>query len=145
VAAVPFGTWEVLRQGKGGIAILPVGAMCVPAMQAAESLAAEGLDVTVVNCRFLKPVDRAALDALMRDHRVLLTVEDGVVTNGFGAYLAGIVQAISPRVRVVALGAPDKTYEHAPRAKQLESVGLSAAGIAARVRSLHAEAAAPPS
>ena len=145
VAAVPFGTWEVLRQGKGGIAILPVGAMCVPAMQAAESLAAEGLDVSVVNCRFLKPVDRAAIEVLARDHRVLLTVEDGVVTNGFGVYLAGIVQAIAPRVRVVALGALDKTYEHAPRARQLESVGLSAAGIAARVRELHAEEVAPRS
>jgi 1-deoxy-D-xylulose-5-phosphate synthase len=142
VAAVPFGTWEVLRQGKGGVAILPVGAMCVPAMQAAESLAAEGRDVSVVNCRFLKPVDRATLDALVRDHRVLVTVEDGVVGNGFGAYLAGIVQGIAPDVRVVALGAPDRTFEHAPRAQQLASVGLTAAGIAERVRSLHAEAAA---
>jgi len=141
VAPVPFGTWEVLRQGKGGIALLPVGAMCAPAMQAAESLAAEGLDVSVVNCRFLKPVDRAALDALARDHRVLVTVEDGVVTNGFGAYLAKIVQEVAPGVRVVALGSADKTYEHAPRDKQLEWAGLSAAGIAARVRSIRAEAA----
>ncbi len=145
VAPVPFGTWEVLRRGTGGIALLPVGVMCAPAMQAAESLAAEGLDVSVVNCRFLKPVDRAALVALARDHRVLVTVEDGVVTNGFGAYLAEIAQEAALGVRVVALGAPDKTYEHAPRATQLEWAGLSAAGIVARVRSLHVEAAALPS
>ncbi len=145
VTAVPFGTWEVLRRGKSGIALLPVGAMCVPAMQTAETLAAEGLDVSVVNCRFLKPVDRATLDALLRDHRVLVTVEDGVVTNGFGAYLGEIVRDIAPEVRVVAIGAPDRTFEHAPRAKQLEAAGLSAAGIAARVRALHAEEAALPS
>jgi 1-deoxy-D-xylulose-5-phosphate synthase len=141
VAPVPYGTWEVLRQGKG-CAILPVGAMCGPASKAAEALAAEGLDVTVVNCRFLKPVDRTMLDALVRDHRLLVTVEDGVVTNGFGAYLAEIVQTIAPEVRVVALGAPDKTFEHAPRPKQLEAVGLTAEGIASRVRALHAEEAA---
>jgi 1-deoxy-D-xylulose-5-phosphate synthase len=145
VAPVPFGTWEVLRQGKGGIALLPVGVMCAQAMQAAELLAAEGLDVSVVSCRFLKPVDRATLEALARDHRVLLTVEDGVVSNGFGAYLAGIAQSVAPGVRVVALGAPDQVFEHAPRPRQLESVGLTASGIAARVRALHAEEAALPS
>jgi len=145
VAAVPYGTWELLRRGKNGVAVLAVGAMCVPALEAAEKLAPEGLDVTVVNCRFLKPVDRAMLDALLRDHRLLLTVEDGVVTNGFGAYLARLVQEEAPEVRVVAHGAPDRTYEHAPRAKQLESVGLTADGIAARVRALHAEEAALPS
>ena len=144
VAPVPFGTWEVLRQGKVGVALLPVGAMCGPAMQAATALAAGGLDVTVVNCRFLKPVDRDVLGALVRDHRVLVTVEDGVVTNGFGAYLAEIVQGLAPEVRVIALGAPDRTYEHAPRPKQLEVAGLTADAIAARVKALHVEAAALP-
>ncbi len=143
VPAVKYGTWEMLRRGKD-VALLAVGAMCAPALEAAQALAADGLDVSVVNCRFLKPVDGAMLDALARDHRVLLTVEDGLVTNGFGAALAERM-AETPGVRVVAHGAPDRTYEHAPRARQLEAVGLSAAGIAARVRSLHAEEAALPS
>jgi 1-deoxy-D-xylulose-5-phosphate synthase len=145
VAAVPYGTWEVLRRGKNGVALLAVGAMCAPALEAAQRLGAEGLDVTVVNCRFLKPVDRAALAVLLKDHRVLVTVEDGVVVNGFGASLARLVQDEAPEVRVVAHGAPDRTYEHAPRAQQLASAGLTADGIAARVRALHAEAAALPS
>ena len=145
VAAVPYGTWEVLRRGKNGVALLAVGAMCAPALEAAQRLGAEGLDVTVVNCRFLKPVDRAALAVLLKEHRVLVTVEDGVVVNGFGASLARLVQDEAPEVRVVAHGAPDRTYEHAPRAQQLASAGLTADGIAARVRALHAEAAALPS
>ena len=145
VTAVPFGTWEVLRRGKGGIAILPVGVMCAQAMEAARTLAAEGVDVSVVSCRFLKPVDRATLASLVRDHRALVTVEDGVVTNGFGAYLAEIVQDLAPDVRVAAIGAPDRTFEHAPRPVQLAWAGLTAEGIAARVRALHAEAAALPS
>ncbi|MDO8665103.1 MAG: 1-deoxy-D-xylulose-5-phosphate synthase, partial [Gemmatimonadales bacterium] len=144
VAPVPYGTWEFLRQGRQ-CAILAVGVMCAPAMKAAESLAAEGLDVSVVNCRFLKPLDRDTLEALVQSHRFLVTVEDGTVVNGFGAYLAGMVQTIAPDVRVVALGAQDRIYEHAPRARQLEEVGLTAEGIAARVRALHAEEASIPS
>ncbi len=147
VAPLPYGSWDVLRPSKGkkDCAILAVGVMCQPALAAAEALAAEGLDVTVVNCRFLKPIDRALLDALVREHRLLVTVEDGTVTNGFGAYLAGLVETVAPEVRVVPLGAPDRTYEHAPRAQQLAEVGLTGPGIAARVRALAAEESLTPS
>jgi len=138
VAAVPYGTWEMLRKGKD-CAILAVGVMCQPALGAAELLAADGIDVAVVNCRFLKPMDRAVLDALVRDHRLLVTVEDGTVVNGFGAAVAAVTQTMAPEVRVVTLGVPDRTFEHAPRAQQLEEVGLTAQGIAARIRALAAE------
>jgi len=144
VAPVPYGTWEVLRAGKD-CAILAVGVMCGPARAAADALAAEGFDVTVVDCRFLKPVDREMLEALVRDHRVLVTVEDGAVVNGFGAMLAGIVQTTAPEVRVVALGVPDRTFEHAPRAAQLAAVGLTGEGLAARIRALAAEESLHPS
>jgi len=138
VATIRYGTWDVLRKGRE-CALLAVGAMCQPALAAAQELAGEGLDVTVVNCRFLKPVDRELLDALLHDHRLLVTIEDGTVTNGFGTSLAGLVQTVAPETRVVPLGAPDRTYEHAPRAQQLAEVGLTGAGIAARVRALAAE------
>jgi len=138
VAPVPYGTWELLRKGRE-CALLAVGAMCQPALAAAESLAADGLDVSVVNCRFMKPVDRELLDHLLRDHRLLVTVEDGTVTNGFGAQVAGLVATVAPEVRVAVLGAPDRIYEHAPRAQQLAEVGLSGTAIAARVRALAAE------
>jgi 1-deoxy-D-xylulose-5-phosphate synthase len=143
IAAIPYGSWEVLRRGRD-CALLAVGVMCQPALAAAELLAAEGLDVTVVNCRFLKPMDRALLDALAREHKLLVTVEDGAVVNGFGAMLAGTLQTITPEVRVVALGVPDRTYEHAPRARQLEAVGLTAGGIASRIRALASEESLSP-
>jgi 1-deoxy-D-xylulose-5-phosphate synthase len=133
VAAIPYGTWEILRKGKD-CAILAVGVMCKPAMEAAEAL-----NATLVNARFLKPMDREMLDAVVHDHKLLVTVEDGTVVNGFGAALAAVVQTTAPDVRVVALGVPDRTYEHAPRAQQLEEVGLTGAGIAARIRALAAE------
>src|SRR5205814_352824 len=95
VAAIRDGRWDVLRKGRE-CALLAVGAMCQPALAAAEELAAEGIEVTVVNCRFLTPVDRDVLDALLHDHRLLVTVEDGTVTNGFGAFLAALVQTVAP-------------------------------------------------
>ena len=147
VAAIPYGSWEVLRAGKAkrDCALLAVGVMCQPALDAAEALAADGLDVTVVNCRFLKPIDRATLEGLVRDHRLLVTIEDGTVVNGFGASLAALVQSTAPEVRVVPLGVPDRTYEHAPRAQQLAEVGLTGPGIAARVRALASEESLAPS
>jgi 1-deoxy-D-xylulose-5-phosphate synthase len=138
VPAVPYGTWEVLRKGKD-CAIVAVGVMCQPALDAADSLAADGIAATVVNARFLKPMDREMLDALAQSHKLLVTVEDGTVVNGFGAALAALVQTTAPDLRVVALGVPDRTYEHAPRAQQLADVGLTGAGIAARIRALAAE------
>jgi len=134
----------VLRRGRE-CALLAVGVMCQPALAAAAELAAEGLDPSVVNCRFLKPMDRALLDALVREHRLLVTIEDGTVVNGFGAALAAVVQTTAPEVRVVTLGVPDRTYEHAPRAQQLAEVGLTGPGIAARIRALAAEESLTPS
>src|SRR5881628_1273727 len=138
VPPVPYGTWELLRKGKD-CAILAVGVMCKPALAAAELLAADGLDVAVVNARFLKPMDREMLEGLSQSHKLLVTVEDGTVVNGFGAALAALVQTTAPDSRVVALGVPDRTYEHAPRAQQLADVGLTGDGIAARIRALAAE------
>jgi 1-deoxy-D-xylulose-5-phosphate synthase len=138
VAAVKYGTWETLRSGKE-CAILAVGVMCQPAMEAAELLKADGFDVTVVNCRFIKPLDRPLLESLLRDHRVLVTVEDGTRINGFGAYVAATAERIAPEVRVANMGADDRTYEHASRSAQLAEAGLTAQGIAAQVRVAAAE------
>ena len=138
IPAVPYGTWEQLRRG-GEVAILAVGTMVLPAVQAAELLAADGIECGVVNCRFLKPLDTAMLESLAQRYRVLVTVEEGTIVNGFGAFLAETLQTTHPEVRVVALGVPDRLIEQAPRAEQLESFGLTAAGIARRITALQHE------
>ncbi len=137
IAPVPFGTWEVLRSGKDGIAVLAVGTMVREAESAAAALAAEGLDVTVVNARFLKPYDSVALDALLASHRTFLAVEEGTVVNGFGAFIATEIARRDPGARVVAHGVPDRFIYAASRARQLAQCGLDAAGIADRLRALH--------
>ena len=75
--------------------------------------------------------------AVLADHRQLLVVEEGTVVNGFGAYMSAIIGAMDSSVRVVAHGVPDRFIVQASRARQLESTGLDAAGIARRVRALH--------
>jgi 1-deoxy-D-xylulose-5-phosphate synthase len=136
IPAVPYGTWEVVRKGAD-VAVLAVGTTVLPAVAAAETLAAEGLNITVVNCRFLKPYDQLTLAALLTDHRQLLVVEEGTVVNGFGAYMSTIVGGLDSGARVHVHGVPDRFIEQASRARQLSITGLDAAGIAERVRALH--------
>lgn len=143
IAAVPYGTWELLRPGRD-VAILAVGTMVQPALAAAERLAAEGLDPSVVNCRFLKPYDQVMLATLLAGHRTLVTVEEGTIVNGFGAFLARELQAQYPDVRTWALGVPDELIEQAPRAEQLARYGLTGEGIARRITArLHQESLEP--
>jgi 1-deoxy-D-xylulose-5-phosphate synthase len=136
IPAVPHGTWEVLRQGSE-VAILAVGTMVNQSLLAAEALAADGLSVTVVNCRYLKPYDALTLAALVANHRQLLVVEEGTVVNGFGAYMAQVVPSLDPSVRVTAHGIPDRFIYAASRQRQMAMCGLDAAGIADKVRALH--------
>jgi 1-deoxy-D-xylulose-5-phosphate synthase len=133
VVAVPYGTWELLRPGTD-VAILGVGTMALPALEAAERLATEGINAAAVNARFLKPLDEAMLAEVVRTCHLVVTVEEGAVVNGFGAMLARRLQDEYPDVRVVTIGVPDTLMEQAPRAEQLARYGLTAQGIVARVR-----------
>jgi 1-deoxy-D-xylulose-5-phosphate synthase len=135
IAPVPEATWEVLRQG-GDFVILAVGTMVLPSLVAAEELAAEGIDLSVVNCRYLKPYDEVTLNAVLAHHKHVLVVEEGAVVNGFGAYMAHVIDKLDPSVRVAVHGVPDRFIDQAPRKRQLEILGLDAPGIARRVRAL---------
>ncbi len=140
IPATPYGTWEVLRHGRE-LAILAVGTMVGTALDAAELLAAEGLDITVVNCRYLKPYDAVTLNAILAGHGQILTVEEGAMINGFGAYMSAIIQRQAPSVRTAVHGVPDHIVYAASRKNQLATLGLDAPGIAQRVRTLHASEA----
>jgi 1-deoxy-D-xylulose-5-phosphate synthase len=138
-----YASWEVLRRGSDasaasgqGVAILAVGTMVSIALAAAEQLATEGLEVTVVNCRYLKPYDEVTLDAILAGHRMVLTVEEGTVVNGFGAFMASVIARRDAGVRVSVLGVPDRVIHAASRKRQLAECGLDMAGIASRVRAL---------
>lgn len=135
IEPVPFGTWEILRRGAD-LAILAVGTMVLPALEAAEALAADGVSATVVNCRFLKPVDEAVLREISQGHRHILVVEEGTVVNGFGAHIAARLCRIDAPLRVTVHGVPDAIVAAASRARQLARYGLDAAGIVQKVRAM---------
>jgi len=138
IPEVPFGKWEVVQPGKE-VLLLAVGAMVEPARAAADLLAAEGRSATVVNCRFLKPYDRSLLGELLPKHSIVVTIEEGSVSNGFGAYMAREI-ADDPGLtfpeHFATMGIPDRFIEHGAREDLLREIGLDPAGIAARVRGL---------
>jgi 1-deoxy-D-xylulose-5-phosphate synthase len=128
IPEIKYGTWEVLRSGQG-VAILAVGTMVLPALKVAESLAVEGIDATVVNCRFIKPIDEVTLSWVTQNHDVIVTIEEASIVNGFGATIAARVE-----LPVEIMGVPDVIIQHANRDQQLAEVGLDAASISSRVR-----------
>jgi 1-deoxy-D-xylulose-5-phosphate synthase len=110
--------------------------MVLPSLAAAEILARDGLNVTVVNCRFLKPYDEVTLAAVLADHNRVLVVEEGTAINGFGAFMSMIIERHAESVRVHTLGVPDRVIAAAPRTRQLEQCSLTPEGIANRVRAM---------
>ncbi len=130
-------TWQILGNGADAT-ILAVGTMVQPALAAAEQLAAEGIRGTVGSCRFLKPYDHDVFEEMVRSHPAVLTVEEGQVVNGFGAYMARELDllALRHRPRMSSMGIPDRFVEHGARKTLLALIGLDAPGIAARVRGL---------
>jgi 1-deoxy-D-xylulose-5-phosphate synthase len=134
---VAYGSWEVVREGRE-MAILAVGTMVLEAQEAAERLSGDGIDVTVVNCRFLKPYDIEALKQVLATHNTILTVEEGAVVNGFGAFLAREMTGMEEArgVRLESLGIPDQFVAHGGRAELLREIDLDSRGIGERVRRL---------
>ena len=135
IERIPYGTWDVVRKGED-VAILAVGTMVNQALAAAELLTRDGIGITVVNCRFLKPYDEVTLAAVLSDHNRVLVVEEGTVVNGFGAYMSAVIERHSETTRVHTHGVPDRIVYAASRARQLEQCGLHAEGIAHRIRAL---------
>jgi 1-deoxy-D-xylulose-5-phosphate synthase len=128
-------TWEVLRNG-GDCVLLATGTMVLPALEAAEVLGQEGIHCTVVNCRFLKPYDREVFEEMVRSHPTVVTIEEGQVSNGFGAFMAREIAEldVDHPPTVSTLGIPDAFIEHGTRSELLAELGLDAAGITRHVR-----------
>jgi 1-deoxy-D-xylulose-5-phosphate synthase len=126
--ALPVGKGEIRRQGKR-LAILAFGAMLKPALEAADAL-----DATVANMRFVKPLDDALVACLARDHELLVTVEEHQVMGGAGSAVCESLAAQGFEKRVLLLGLPDRFIDHGDPARLLASVGLDGACIALSVR-----------
>ncbi|HRH28046.1 MAG TPA: 1-deoxy-D-xylulose-5-phosphate synthase [Aquabacterium sp.] len=132
--ALPWGKGEVCRQRSATqagpkVAILAFGTLLYPALQAAEAL-----DATVVNMRFIKPLDVVLLLEVARTHDALVTVEEGCIMGGAGSAVAEALCAEGVAVPLMMLGLSDAFIEHGDPAKLLALQGLDAAGIEQRIR-----------
>jgi 1-deoxy-D-xylulose-5-phosphate synthase len=129
------GKGEILRDG-GEIAIVAYGSMVHPSLHAAENLAKEGIETTVVNARFVKPLDASLLLALARTKRLLVTVEEAYLAGGFGSAVLELLEenGLQDKVRVVRMGIPDRLVTHGDPKLLLAKYGLDADGIYTRVR-----------
>jgi len=125
-----IGKGRVVREGTT-VALLSLGTRLADALKAADELAARGLSTTVADARFAKPLDAELIDALARDHEVLITIEEGS-SGGFGAavlqYLAQSGR-LDSGLKVRTLTMPDQFYEQAKPDDQVAYAGLNAAGI----------------
>ncbi len=125
---IPFGTGEVRRRGHR-IAILAFGTLLYPALKAAERL-----DATVANMRFVKPLDVALVTELARSHEAIVTIEEGCVMGGAGSAVLEALAAAQLATPVLNLGLPDRFVEHGDPQRLLASCGLDAAGIEQSIR-----------
>jgi 1-deoxy-D-xylulose-5-phosphate synthase len=130
-----IGKAELLRDG-GEVAIVAYGSMVHPSMQAAENLAKEGIETTVVNARFVKPLDSGLLLALARTKRLIVTVEEAYLAGGFGAAVIELFEenGLQDKIRVVRMGIPDRIVMHGDPKLLLAKYGLDADGIYTRVK-----------
>ena len=127
--ALPLGKGELRRQGKR-IAILAFGSMLGPAFAAAEEL-----DATLANMRFVKPLDEDLVRQLAREHELLVTVEEGAVMGGAGSAAAECLAAAGLTPLLLHLGLPDRFVDHGDTAVLLAEIGLDQAGLLAAIRS----------
>ena len=128
------GKAEIIRHGDSG-AIIAYGSMVWRAVAAADILAREGVQVTVVNARFAKPLDERTILDVIEKSPATLTVEDGSLAGGLGSAIAELVcDRGIPAGRVRRLGIPDRFIEHGRREELLALLGLDVAGIAAAFR-----------
>jgi 1-deoxy-D-xylulose-5-phosphate synthase len=131
---LPIGKAEVVREGRDG-AILAVGTMVYPAVEAAQVLAAEGIELAVVNARFIKPLDRETILSHAR-HGRLFTVEENALQGGFGTAVLELLEEEGlNEVRLHRLGYPDSYIEQGEQPELRRLYGLDAEGIATTVRS----------
>jgi 1-deoxy-D-xylulose-5-phosphate synthase len=124
---IEFGKGEVRRQGKG-VAILAFGTMVAPALAAAETL-----DATVANMRFIKPLDVDLVKQLAQSHDAIVTIEEGAIMGGAGSAVAEALAAAGIVVPLLHLGLPDRFIDHGEVSHLLAECGLDANGIVTSV------------
>ena len=132
LSPIAIGKGEIRRTGKKTgkkIAILAFGSMLAPALEAAEAL-----NATVANMRFVKPLDVEIIRQLAQSHKLLVTIEENAISGGAGAAVMETLQAMDVQTDILVLGLPDVFIDHGTPETMLADCGLDAAGIVAAIK-----------
>jgi len=133
-ATIDIGTWESIKRGKD-VAILAVGSTVYPALEASHELEKEGIGVEVVNARFVKPLDEQTLASILKRFDKIITVEENVLSGGFGSAVLEFAEAFDIKgVVIKRMGIPDEFIEHGSRDQLLSDLGLDKDGISQTVK-----------
>ena len=129
-----IGKGEILRKGSD-VAIIAYGAMVYPAIEAGNDLAKSGIQATVINARFVKPLDDELILDIARNSELIVTVEDAYLAGGFGSAVLELLEenGVSDKIKVVRMGVPDEIVTHGDPKILLAHYGLDADGIYKKV------------
>jgi 1-deoxy-D-xylulose-5-phosphate synthase len=128
MAPLPVGRAEVRREGRSGLAILAFGTMVAAAQNVADRL-----DATLVNMRFVKPLDDDLVLSLANRHRAFVTVEENAVAGGAGSAVAELLASEGLQLPLLQLGIPDRFIEHGSREGGLAAAGIDAGGLTSSI------------
>ena len=128
MTALPLGRAQIRREGRSGLVILAFGALVESARKIAERL-----DATLVNMRFVKPLDEKLVLTLAERHRAIVTIEENAIIGGAGAGVGELLSAHGVQLPLLNIGIPDRFIEHGSRETCLAAAGLDLAGLTAAV------------
>ena len=132
---INIGTYEVLEEGND-ILVLAIGNMVKKALSARDILIKDNINPTIVNARFLKPMDEDLLHDLLKNHSKVVTIEDNVISGGFGSRINKFIIDNNYNVKIENIGIPDKFVEHGNVDELFETIGMSDEQIANRIKNL---------
>ncbi len=132
-APIEYGKSETLYEG-GTVAIAAVGSMVETAVSVRDLLARDGIEATVVNARFVRPLDTGCLDRLCEGHRLIVTMEDNVLRGGFGEAVAAYLARGGRNVKIINIGVPDIFVEHGSVSELRRALGMDAVSVCERIR-----------
>ncbi len=123
-----IGSWEVVKEGKD-IAILANSYLIQEALKAVDELIEYGIDLHVVNARFIKPLDEKMLLEIGQNFNDIVTIEDGVLAGGFGSAVLEFFNEHETKINIYSIGIPDRFVEHGSQKELREYIGLTKEGI----------------
>lgn len=135
---IKLGTYEVISKGDN-IAILAIGVMVKHSIEAKQILVGDNINPTIVNARFLKPMDENLLHKIFKEHKIIITIEDNVIDGGFGSRVNKFMVDNNYKSKIINIGLPDEFVQHGNAEDIYEYVGLSSKCIAKRIKSLYYE------